>query len=55
MRIAIIGQQEFGKAVLEAIDNASAAGLTPVKIDMVVKRGVNDHDIVDMARHFLNR
>jgi cyclic pyranopterin phosphate synthase len=38
--------------VLEAIDNAAAAGLTPVKIDMVVKRGVNDHDIVPMARHF---
>jgi GTP 3',8-cyclase len=38
--------------VLEAIENAEAAGLTPVKIDMVVKRGVNDHDIVDMARHF---
>jgi cyclic pyranopterin phosphate synthase len=38
--------------VLEAIDNAEAAGLTPVKIDMVVKRGVNDHDIIDMARHF---
>ena len=38
--------------VLEAIANAEAAGLTPVKIDMVVKRGVNDHDIVDMARHF---
>ncbi len=38
--------------VLEAIDNATAAGLTPVKVDMVVKRGVNDHDIVDMARHF---
>ena len=38
--------------VLEAIDNAEAAGLTPVKIDMVVKRGVNDQDIVDMARHF---
>jgi cyclic pyranopterin phosphate synthase len=38
--------------VLEAIDNAAAAGLTPVKIDMVVQRGVNDHDIVEMARHF---
>ena len=38
--------------VLEAIDNAATAGLTPVKIDMVVKRGVNDHDIVPMARHF---
>ena len=38
--------------VLEAIDNATSAGLTPVKVDMVVKRGVNDHDIIDMARHF---
>ena len=38
--------------VLEAIDAAANAGLTPVKINMVVKRGVNDHDIVAMARHF---
>ncbi len=38
--------------VLEAIDVAAAAGLGPVKINMVVKRGVNDHQIVDMARHF---
>ncbi len=38
--------------VLEAINNAEAAGLTPIKVDMVVKRGVNDTDIVDMARHF---
>jgi GTP 3',8-cyclase len=38
--------------VLEAIDAAAEAGLTPVKINMVVKRGVNDHHIVDMARRF---
>ena len=38
--------------VLDAIDAAAAAGLGPVKINMVVKRGVNDHEIVDMARHF---
>jgi len=38
--------------VLEAIDNANGAGLTPVKIDVVVRRGVNDHTIADMARHF---
>ena len=38
--------------VLEAIDAATAAGLSPVKIDMVVKRGMNDRTIVDMARHF---
>ncbi len=38
--------------VLEAIDAAADAGLAPVKINMVVKRGVNDDHIVDMARHF---
>ncbi len=38
--------------VLEAIDAAAEAGLGPVKINMVVKRGVNDHEIVDVARHF---
>ena len=38
--------------VLEAIDAAAEAGLTPVKINMVVKRGVNDQDIVEMARRF---
>jgi len=38
--------------VLEAIDAAEAAGLAPVKVNMVVKRGVNDHQVVDMARHF---
>jgi cyclic pyranopterin phosphate synthase len=40
------------KNVLEAIDAAAAAGLTPVKVNMVVKRGVNDSSVVDMARHF---
>ena len=38
--------------VLEAIDVAAAVGLGTIKINMVVKRGVNDHQIVDMARHF---
>jgi len=38
--------------VLDAIDAAAAAGLTPVKINMVVKRGTNDHQVVDMARRF---
>ena len=39
-------------AVLEGIDAAAAAGLAPIKINMVVQRGVNDHTIVDMARRF---
>ena len=38
--------------VLEAIDNAGREGLSPVKINMVVKRGVNDHDVVPMAERF---
>jgi GTP 3',8-cyclase len=38
--------------VLEAIDSAAKVGLGPIKINMVVKRGVNDAHIVDMARHF---
>src|SRR5918911_967529 len=41
--------------VLEGIDAATAAGLSPIKINMVVKRGVNDADIVPMARFFRSR
>ena len=38
--------------VLNGIDAALAAGLAPVKVNMVVKRGVNDHTVVAMAKHF---
>ncbi len=38
--------------VLAGIDAAADAGLAPVKINMVVKRGVNDDSIVPMARRF---
>lgn len=38
--------------VLVGIDAAARAGLLPVKINCVVKRGTNDHTIVDLARHF---
>ncbi|MBS3786375.1 MAG: GTP 3',8-cyclase MoaA [Gammaproteobacteria bacterium] len=38
--------------VLEGIANAEAVGLAPIKINMVVQRGVNDQDIVPMAAHF---
>ncbi len=38
--------------VLAGINAAAEAGLGPVKINMVVKRGVNDHEVVAMARHF---
>ena len=38
--------------VLAGIDAAAAAGLAPVKVNMVVKRGVNDHCIAQMAEGF---
>jgi GTP 3',8-cyclase len=38
--------------VLEGIEAAAHAGLAPVKINMVVKRGVNDASIVPMAKRF---
>ncbi len=38
--------------VLRSIERAMEVGLGPVKINMVVKRGTNDHEIVRMARHF---
>ena len=38
--------------VREGIDAAHAAGLTPVKVNAVVKRGVNDKDVLPMAEHF---
>ena len=38
--------------VLDGIAAAADAGFSPVKINMVVKRGVNDHQIVEAARHW---
>ncbi|MBH0130007.1 GTP 3',8-cyclase MoaA [Salinibacterium sp. NK8237] len=40
------------KKILDGLDAAHAAGLGPIKINMVVKKGHNDKDIVAMARHF---
>jgi GTP 3',8-cyclase len=38
--------------VLKGIAAAQEAGLGPIKVNMVVKRGTNDHEILPMARHF---
>jgi len=38
--------------VLQAIEHAAAAGLNPVKVNMVVKRGVNESQIIPMAEYF---
>ena len=40
------------KRVLEGIDTAAAVGLAPVKINMVVKRGLNEASVLPMARFF---
>jgi cyclic pyranopterin phosphate synthase len=38
--------------VLEGIDAAEQAGLSPIKINVVVQRGVNDHSVLDLLDHF---
>jgi molybdenum cofactor biosynthesis enzyme MoaA len=40
------------ESVLEGIEAAREAGLSPIKINMVVKRGVNEHSVLPMARYF---
>jgi GTP 3',8-cyclase len=41
--------------VLEGIEAAEQAGLTPIKINVVVKRGVNERSLAPMARYFRGR
>ena len=38
--------------VLKGIDHASSAGFDAIKVNMVVKKGMNDHSILPMARYF---
>jgi cyclic pyranopterin phosphate synthase len=42
-------------AVLAGIDAAETAGLRPIKVNMVVRRGLNESSIVPMARYFRER
>ena len=46
------GRDISPEVVLEAIEKAEQAGLAPIKINAVIKRGVNDHTFVDLACHF---
>jgi cyclic pyranopterin phosphate synthase len=41
--------------VLEGIDAAIRSGLTPVKVNAVVKRGVNDAQVVELAQYFRDK
>jgi GTP 3',8-cyclase len=43
------------RRVLEGIEEAAAVGLDPIKINMVVKRGVNEDSVLPMARYFKGR
>ena len=38
--------------VLDGIEAAREAGLTPIKVNAVIERGVNDEGMVELARHF---
>jgi cyclic pyranopterin phosphate synthase len=38
--------------ILAGIEAAAEAGLTPVKVNMVVRRGLNDHAVLEMAERF---
>ena len=38
--------------VLDGIQAAEEAGLDPIKINVVVQRGVNDHTVLDLLEHF---
>jgi cyclic pyranopterin phosphate synthase len=42
-------------AVLEGIEAAAEAGLRPIKVNMVVRRGINEESILPMARYFRER
>ena len=41
--------------VLEGIEAAASAGLGPIKVNMVVKRGLNESSVLPMARYFRAR
>lgn len=43
------------QATLNGIDSAIESGLTPVKINMVVINGINDHEVANFARMTLDR
>jgi cyclic pyranopterin phosphate synthase len=49
-RIARIARRDLGFTPVEAARAAQAAGLTPIKINVVVMRGINDDEVADFAR-----
>ncbi len=50
---AVMNDADFPvQLVLEGIEMAAEVGLTPIKVNMVVKRGVNESSMLPMARYF---
>ncbi|MBI2709645.1 MAG: GTP 3',8-cyclase MoaA [Actinobacteria bacterium] len=49
-RFAALTRRDALPAVLDGIDAAVEAGLGPVKVNVVLVRGVNDDEVVDLAR-----
>jgi len=49
-RIVAIARRDLGFDPIRAARAAAASGLSPIKINVVVMRGINDDEIVDFAR-----
>jgi cyclic pyranopterin phosphate synthase len=54
-RIVAIARRSLGFDPVTAADAAQAAGLAPIKLNVVVMRGTNDDEVVDFARLTLER
>ena len=54
-RIAAIARRDLGFDPVAAAEAAQAAGLSPIKINVVVLRGTNDDEIEDFARLTMDR
>ncbi len=50
----ISGSKYSSKDVLEGIENAKKAGFENIKVNMVVKKNINDNDIIPMLEYFKN-
>ena len=54
-RIVAIARRDLGFEPVAAASAAQAAGLSPIKLNVVVMRGVNDDEVVDFARLTMDR
>jgi cyclic pyranopterin phosphate synthase len=49
-RIASIARRDLGFDPVRSLRAAEAAGLSPIKVNVVVMRGINDDEVTDFAR-----